>query len=84
VKLTLPQDLEACFSPGQTTLYLASGPFVSDGAPLGLAARVAGLSRADFFREPGRRRIPIHHGSEEPSAGMRTVASLATMVVVEK
>ena len=53
------------------------GLFVSEETTLGQAAQIAGMSQADFLRELGQRRIPIHYGSEELAADLRTVESLA-------
>ena len=75
--LTLPDDLEARLSPQSTALHLAIGLFVSDEATLGQAAQVASLSQADFLRELGQRRIPIHYGSEELAADLQAVDDLA-------
>jgi len=75
--LTLPEDLEARLSPQSTALHLAIGLFVSDESTLGQAAQVAGLSQADFLRELGQRRIPIHYGREELAADLRSVEALA-------
>jgi predicted HTH domain antitoxin len=58
-------------------LHLAIGLFVSDESTLGQAAEVAGLSQADFLRELGQRRIPIHYGREELAADLQTVEVLA-------
>jgi predicted HTH domain antitoxin len=38
---------------------------------------VAGLSQADFLRELGQRRIPIHYGAEELAADLLVVEELA-------
>lgn len=75
--LTLPEDLEARLSPQSTALHLAIGLFVSDESTLGQAAQVAGLSQADFLRELGQRRIPVHYGSEELAADLLAVEALA-------
>ncbi|MCW5550969.1 MAG: UPF0175 family protein [Verrucomicrobiae bacterium] len=75
--LTLPENLEARLSPREASLYLAIGLFVTEEATLGQAAEIAALSQADFLRELGRRRIPLHYGSEELAADLRTVESLA-------
>ena len=75
--LTLPENLEARLSPQSTALHLAIGLFVSDESTLGQAAQVAGLSQADFLRELGQRRIPIHYGREELAADLVVVESLA-------
>ncbi len=73
----IPENLEARLSPRDTALHLAIGLFVSEEATLGQAAQVAGLSQADFLREPGKRRIPIHYGSEEVAVDLQTVEALA-------
>ena len=75
--LTLPEKFEASLSPQSTALHLAIGLFVSEETTLGQAAQIAGMSQADFLRELGQRRIPIHYGSEELAADLRTVESLA-------
>lgn len=75
--LTLPENLEARLSPQFTALHLAIGLFVAAESTLGQAAQVAGLSQADFMRELGQRRIPIHYGREELAADLQAVESLA-------
>ncbi len=75
--LTLPANLEARLSSQSAALHLAIGLFVSDESTLGQAAQVAGLSQADFLKELGQRRIPIHYGSEELAADLQAVESLA-------
>ena len=77
MKLTLPESIEARLSPESTALHLAIGLFVSEEATLGQAADVAGLPQAAFLRELGRRRIPIHYGSEELAEDMQAVEALA-------
>lgn len=74
--LTLPESIEARFSPQSTALHLAIGLFVTEEATLGQAAEVAGLSQAAFLRELGKRHIPIHYGAEELAEDLRTVESL--------
>ena len=46
-------------------------------ATLGQAAQSAGLSQADFQKELGKRKIPIHNGMEELAEDLRTVEKLA-------
>jgi predicted HTH domain antitoxin len=75
--LTLPEDLEARLSPLSMALHLAIGLFVAEEATLGQAAQVAGLSQAEFLRELGKRRIPIHYGHQELAADLKAVESLA-------
>jgi len=77
VILTLPEPLEKRLSPQATALHLAIGLFVSEEATLGQAAEVSSLSQADFLRELGKRRIPIHYGAEELAEDLRAVDSLA-------
>ena len=77
MKITLPENIAARLSPQSTALHLGIGLFVSDEATLGQAAEVAGLSQAEFLRELGKRRIPIHYGAEELSEDLRTLESLA-------
>ena len=75
--LDLPEDLETRLSPRSTALLLAIGLFVSDEATMGQSAQVAGMSQADFLRELGQRRIPIHYGKEELAADLQVVDFLA-------
>jgi predicted HTH domain antitoxin len=74
--LILPEKLEARLSPEALALHLAIGLFISEEATLGQAAQVAGLSQADFLRELGCRRIPIHYGREELAADLQAVEFL--------
>ena len=74
--LTLPETLETRLSPESLVLHLAIGLFVSQEATLGQAAQVAGRSQADFLRDLGRRRIPIHYGNEELTADLQAVEAL--------
>ena len=76
ITLDLPDSLAARFSPCATALHLAIGLFVAEEATLGQAAQVAGLSQADFLRELGKRRIPIHYGQEELADDLRAVELL--------
>jgi len=71
-RLTLPGS-----TPVKLPLHLAIGLFVSEDATLGQAAEVAGLTQAEFLRELGKRRIPIHYGSEELMADLQVVETLA-------
>jgi predicted HTH domain antitoxin len=71
LKALPPSSLKA------TPLPLAIGLFVSEEATLGQAASVAGLSQADFLRELGKRRTPIHYGADELAEDLKVVESLA-------
>lgn len=77
MNLNLPESIEARLSPESTALHLAIGLFVSEEATLGQAAEIAGLPQASFLRELGRRRIPIHYGSEELAEDLQAVEALA-------
>jgi len=76
--LRLPKNPEARLSPKVAALQVAIGLFVSDESTLGQAAKVAGISQADFLRELGQRRIPIHYGREELAADLQSVEDLVT------
>lgn len=75
--LTLPESIETRLSPESAALHLAIGLFVSEEATLAQAAEVAGISQADFLRELGKRRIPIHYGADELAADLKAVDELA-------
>jgi predicted HTH domain antitoxin len=77
MELLLPRPLDERLSPRDVALHLAIGLFVTEEATLGQAAQTAGLSQADFLRELGRRRIPIHYGPEELAADLKAVEVLA-------
>ncbi len=77
MEVTLPMPLAERISPRSAALYPAIGLFVSEEATLGQAAETAGLSQADFPRELGQRRIPIHYGKDEPESDLQAVEALA-------
>jgi predicted HTH domain antitoxin len=77
MRLDLPESIEARLSPESVALHLAIGLFVSEEVTLAQAATVAGLSQADFLRELGRRRIPIHYGWAELAEDLQAVEDLA-------
>ena len=74
--VTLPESIAQRVSPEATALCLAIGLFVEEEATLGQAAEVAGMTQADFMRELGRRKIPIHYGPEELAEDLRTLEAL--------
>ena len=78
MNLTLPRQIEARLTPREAELHLAIGLFVDEVATLGQAAEIASMTQADFLRELGRHRIPIHYGSAELMEDLRTVAQLST------
>ena len=75
MQLTLPEAIEAKLSPRNAALHLAIGLFVTEEATLGQAAEVADMSQADFLKELGRRRIPIHYGVDELAEDLKAVES---------
>lgn len=75
MQLTLPEAIEAKLSPRKAALHLAIGLFVTEEATLGQAAEVAGIAQADFLKELGRRRIPIHYGMDELAEELKAVES---------
>src|SRR5688572_12360277 len=77
MQLTLPEAVESRLSPRDAVPHLAIGMFVSEEATLGQAAEIAGLAQAEFLKELGRRRIPIHYGMEELAENRRRVNSFA-------
>jgi predicted HTH domain antitoxin len=78
MQVTLPLDFEQRLTPRSTALHLAIGLFVSEEATIGQAAGVAGISQAEFLRELGRRRIPLHYGAPELAEDLRSVDLLAS------
>ena len=76
MELTLPDSLEARFSPESAALHLAIGLYVAGETTLGQSAEVAHLSQSAFLRELGNRRICIHYGVEELAEDLGAVQSL--------
>jgi predicted HTH domain antitoxin len=75
--VTIPDQLEARLSPGSAALHLAIGLFVADEATLGQAAEVAGMSQGAFLHELGKRKIPLHYGTEQLAEDLKMVEKLA-------
>jgi predicted HTH domain antitoxin len=74
MELTLPSDIEARLTPASAALHLAIGLFVSEEATLEQAAHLASLSQSHFIAELGRRKIPLHYGTEELEEDLVEVA----------
>ena len=72
-----PEHCEAPFSPRSTAPHSAIALLVSDESTPGQAAEAAGLSQAQFLREFGKRRIPLHYGGDELAADLPAVEALA-------
>jgi len=77
MQLILPQDVESKLSPQSAALHLAIGLFVTGETTLGQAAEIARCSQAEFLKELGRRKIPLHYGSEELAEDLRVIESLS-------
>ena len=75
MQIILPEAVESRLSPRDAALHLAIGLFVTEEATLGQGAEVAGMPQADFLKELGRRRIPIHYGMTELAEDLRAVES---------
>jgi predicted HTH domain antitoxin len=60
VELILPKDVESRLSAQSAGLHLAIGLFVTEETTLGEAAEIARCSQAEFLKELGRRKIPLH------------------------
>jgi predicted HTH domain antitoxin len=73
--LILPKAVEGSLSPRKAALHLAIGLFVTEEATLGQASEIADLTQADFLKELGRRRIPLHYGPEELAEDLKVVES---------
>jgi predicted HTH domain antitoxin len=78
MNLVLPRQIEERLTPREATLHLAIGLFVDEEATLGQAAEIANMTQADFLRQLGRHRIPIHYGSDELMEDLQTVAQLSS------
>jgi len=75
MQLTLPEAVESRLSPREAALHLAIGLFVTEETTLGQAAEIAGTTQANFLKELGRRRIPIHYGREELAQDLKVIES---------
>jgi predicted HTH domain antitoxin len=76
MNIVLPEALETRLTPTQAALHLAVGLFASGEVTLGQAAEASGLSQAEFMRELGRRKIPLHYGTEEFAEDLVTIETL--------
>ncbi|MEQ1853331.1 MAG: UPF0175 family protein [Chthoniobacteraceae bacterium] len=76
MQITLPAPLEATLTESRAALHLAIGLFSAGEVTLGQAAEVAGVTQADFMRELGSRRIPMHYGIEEFAEDLVTIRAL--------
>jgi predicted HTH domain antitoxin len=76
MNIMLPEALEKRLTPAQAVLHLAVGLFASGEATLGQAAETSGLTQAEFMRELGRRRIPLHYGTKEFAEDLVTIETL--------
>ncbi len=74
--IALPAPLEARLTPRQAALHLAIGLFAAEEVTLGQAAEAADISQADFMRELGARKIPLHYGVEDFAADLLTIEKL--------
>jgi predicted HTH domain antitoxin len=75
--ITLPAELESQISPQEAALHLAIGLFADDKVTLGQAASIAGIAQPAFLKELGKRKVPIHYGSEELAQDIATAEKLA-------
>lgn len=78
MNVTVPDDTLAGIelSESEARLDIALGLFADRKATLGRAALIAGLSHAEFQKELGRRRIPIHYDVEDLEADLLTIQDL--------
>jgi len=53
------------FDPQHALLDLALGMYADNRATLGQAARIASMPQAQFMKELGSRRIPLHYSVED-------------------
>lgn len=60
-------------SPREALLNFAIGLFTERRVTLGRAAEIASHSQAEFLKELGRRRIPIHYDLRDLEADLQTV-----------
>lgn len=74
--IALPAPLEARLTPRQAALHLAIGLFAAEEVTLGQAAEAADISQAEFMRELGARKIPLHYGVEDFAADLATIEKL--------
>ena len=75
--IDVPQQIEARLTPESAALNLALGLFVSDEVTLGQAARIAKIPYAQFMKELGKRKIPIHYGVAEFEEDLTTIDRLS-------
>jgi len=69
--LSLSEDVEGRLTPDDVKLHLAIGLFLDRRVTLGEGAAVAGLAQAEFLRDLGKRRIPVHYDVAHAEADVR-------------
>ena len=75
MQLQLPEAVESRLSPEEVALHLAIGLFVTEQVTLGQAAEIARTTQANFLKALGRRRIPIHYGTQELAEDLKVAES---------
>jgi len=80
MNITIADDLlrGVGLSPHQAALELAIGLFTERRITLGRAAGIASVSQADFLKELGRRRIPIHYDVGDFEGDIKTIQRMVT------
>lgn len=78
MNITIPDELLKGLelSPQEATLDFAIGLFLDRRVTLGRAAEITALPQADFLKELGKRRIPVHYDMTDLESDLRTLSVL--------
>ena len=73
--ITIEDDLmkNVKITPEEAKLDFAIGLFIDYKVTLGQAANIAHLTQAQFIKELGKRKIPIHYGIDEFNKDVETL-----------
>ena len=61
-------------SSGQAVVDFAVGLYSEDKVTLGRAAAIASMSQAEFLRELGKRRVPMHYHLDDCKDDVKSLA----------
>jgi predicted HTH domain antitoxin len=74
--ISMPPELEQSLSAAEARMHFAVGLFAGEKVTLGQGAAIAGISQADFLRELGARKIPVHYGLAELEEDIAAVETM--------
>lgn len=79
VKIDIPDDLFGglALTPGQVAVDLAVGLYTEMRVTLGRAAKIAAMTQAEFLKELGNRRVPVHYDMKDLQADLHVLREIS-------